>query len=227
MSVPSDSKQRLLDAAEKLFAEKGFHATSLRQITTDAAVNLAAVNYHFGSKDGLIAAVLERCVRPVNVERMRLLDDLVASDAPAGLEQIVYAFVAPPFRLRRAQHHESERAMRLYGRTHSATDPRVHAIVVRQFDVVRRRFTRALADALPDVPEEELCWRMHFLIGTTVQTLADPERLVALSQGTCDPYDIDATLSRLVPFLVAGLRAPLQDAAGQPTRTPARRGRQA
>jgi AcrR family transcriptional regulator len=223
MPISPDRKQRLLDAAEKLFAEKGFHATSLRQITADAGANLAAVNYHFGSKDGLIAAVFERCVLPVNAERMRLLDEIEASEAPPALEEILYAFVAPPFRFRRAHQREAERAMRLYGRTHAATDPRVHTIFVRQFDSVRRRFSRALARALPDVPQRELCWRLHFLIGTMAQTMADPERLLTLSEGACDPYDIDATLSRLVPFLVAGMRAPLPDVEGHATRAPAQR----
>lgn len=217
MVVAADSKQRLLDAAEQLFSERGFHATSLRQITTAAGANLAAVNYHFGSKDGLIAAVFERVVRPVNAERMRMLDEIEANGGRPTLEGIVRAFVAPPFRFRHVHQDQAERALRLYGRTHAASDPRIHAIFVRQFETVRRRFTAALATALPELPEQELHWRIHFLIGTMAQTMAAPERLVALSDGACDPYDSEATLARLVPFLVAGLRAPAPDA------TPGRR----
>ena len=212
MAISTDSKQRLLDAAEKLFAENGFEATSLRQITNAAGANLAAVNYHFGSKDGLIAAVFQRLVRPVNAERLRMLDEAQANGRRPTLEAIVRAFVTPPFRFRHL-HGETERALRLYGRTHAASDSSIHAIFVQQFDSVRRRFGESLAQALPELPETELHWRMHFLIGTMAQTMADPERLRALSAGACDPDDIDATLSRLVPFLVAGMQAPLPPTA--------------
>ncbi len=217
MTVSADSKQRLLDAAETLFAERGFHATSTRQITAAAGVNLAAVNYHFGTKDGLIAAVFERFLRPVNAERLLALDALEAPDLEPDLEAIITAFVAPPFRARGARDQHVERAMRLYGRIHSAPEAHAHAIFVQQFDTVRKRFESAFARALPNLPRRELHWRMHFLIGAMAQTLADPERLCALSGGACDPYDVEATLERLVPFLTAGMRAaslPTQRAGG-------------
>jgi len=211
MTVPSDRKQRLLDAAETLFCDNGFHATSLRQITTAAGANLASVNYHFGSKHGLIAAVFERFVGPINAERLRMLHDADGDAEAPDLEAIVRAFVAPPFRFRHAHQERAQRAMRLYGRTHSTADPSLHAIFVRQFDAVRQRFGAAFARALPDLPEADLSWRLHFLIGTMAQTMADPDRLAALSGGACDPSDVDATLSHLVPFLVAGMRAPRSD----------------
>lgn len=209
-----DSKQRLLDSAEELFARQGFHATSLRQITAQAGVNLAAVNYHFGSKDGLIAAVFEHYVQPVNDERLRQLDAVEAARAQASLEDIVRAFVAPPFRFDQSNRDQAKRSLRLYARIHTSNDSHLHHIFVRQFDAVRRRFTAALARALPAIPEDELHWRMHFVIATMAQTMADPERLVALSDGRCDPYDADATLARLVPFLVAGLQAETETTTG-------------
>lgn len=204
-----DSKTLVLDAAEKLFAERGFAATSLRRITAEAGVHLAAVNYHFGSKDGLIEAVFERYIRPLSAERLRILDaaESAAAGAPS-VEAIVQAFVAPVFHFRAASRTSAEITMKLYGRTHSAPDTRVRSIFFRQFGAVRARFTAAFARALPRLPRPELYWRMHFAIATVAQSMADPERLLALSDNTCDPYDAEATISRLVPFLAAGLQAP-------------------
>jgi AcrR family transcriptional regulator len=205
----ADSKELLLDAAEKLFAERGFAATSLRRITAEAGVNLAAVNYHFGSKEGLIEAVFERYIRPLSAERLRLLDEAEArSRGEPDVELILEAFVAPVFRAASA-----EITMKLYGRTHSAPDSHVREIFLRQFGGVRERFTAALAHALPHLPRAELYWRLHFAIGAVAQSMADPGRLVVLSDGACDPYDADATIARLVPFLAAGLRAPVEKEA--------------
>src|SRR5438477_74118 len=92
-----DTKKKLLDTAEKLFGEKGFEATSLRDITTEAQVNLAAVNYHFQSKDSLIDAVIQRRIAPVNCRRLKMLD---AAGPDATVEQIVGAFLAPLFEMR-------------------------------------------------------------------------------------------------------------------------------
>ncbi|UCE02101.1 MAG: TetR family transcriptional regulator [Candidatus Latescibacterota bacterium] len=203
----ADSKELLMDAAERLFAERGFAATSLRRITAEAGVNLAAVNYHFGSKEGLIEAVFERCIRPLSSERLRLLDEAEArSGGRPSVELILESFVTPV--LRAASRPSAQITMKLYGRTHSAPDSHVREIFLRQFGGVRERFTAALAHALPHLPRAELYWRLHFAIGAVAQAMADPERLVVLSDGACDPYDADATIARLVPFLAAGLRTP-------------------
>src|SRR6266852_4816583 len=91
-ALPSDTKTRILDAAEKLIGEKGFEATSLRDITAEAQVNLAAVNYHFQSKDSLIDAVIQRRIEPVNRRRIEMLD--TAGPDPS-VEQIIEAFLGP------------------------------------------------------------------------------------------------------------------------------------
>jgi len=204
------TKDRILDAAEKLFADEGFTATSLRAITTEAGVNLAAVNYHFGSKDRLIEAVFERRLAPLNHERISLLDALEGSDENPSLEGILEAFVGPPLRLHRDTDRGGPTFMRLLGRTLTEPSQAIHEIFVRQFAEIAARFTPALERALPVLPPDEVFWRMHFAIGSMAHTMCDTFRLKLLSAGRCDAgEDIDATIRRLVSFIAAGLRAPV------------------
>jgi AcrR family transcriptional regulator len=204
------TKDRILDAAEKLFSDQGFTGTSLRAITTEANVNLAAVNYHFGTKDGLMEAVFERRLAPLNQERIALLDALEASDENPPLERILEAFVGPPLRLRCDTDRGGPMFMRLLGRTLTEPSQGVHEIFVRQFAEIAARFTPALERALPSLPLDEIFWKMHFAIGTMAHTMCDTFRLKLLSAGRCDAgEDIDATVRRLVSFIAAGLRAPV------------------
>ena len=203
-----DTKERILDAAETLFAEKGFAGTSLRTITRAAGVNLAAVNYHFGSKEALIDAVYARRLEPLNRERLARLDACEAETGEAAppLERILEAFVGPPLRLRRNP-AGGQHCMRLLGRLYTEPDERLRAFIFEQFAEIKRRFGAAFQRALPHLPAAELFWRMHFVIGALAQTMADPQRLEVLSGGLCDPHDVEGTLDRLIPFLAAGLRA--------------------
>jgi len=204
------TKDRILDAAEKLFSDQGFTGTSLRAITTEANVNLAAVNYHFGTKDGLMEAVFERRLAPLNQERIALLDALEASDENPPLERILEAFVGPPLRLRCDTDRGGPMFMRLLGRTLTEPSRGVHEIFVRQFAEIAARFTPALERALPALPLDEIFWKMHFSIGTMAHTMCDTFRLKLISAGRCDAgEDIDATVRRLVSFIAAGLRAPV------------------
>src|SRR3954471_10629137 len=98
-----DTKTRILDAAERLFVEHGFEATSLRQLTSAAGVNLAAVNYHFGSKEELFQSVLTRRLDPMNQERIELLEKLERESGgkPVGVEKILSSMLIPALRLAR------------------------------------------------------------------------------------------------------------------------------
>lgn len=200
------TKDRILDAAEALFADRGFAATSMRQITAAADANLAAVNYHFGSKEGLFGAVFARRITPVNEQRLVLLDELESRAAPGApvLEDVLEAFLRPALRLSRTS--QGAQFLRLAGRVY--TEPGEHWVpVVAQFDAVRDRYLAAFGGALPALPEVTLFWRTHFMIGVMCHTLADNDRLSHLSGGLCDSTDEDATLRQLVPFLGAGMRA--------------------
>ena len=211
-----DTKTRILDSAERLFAEHGFAATSLRGITAEAGVNLAAVHYHFGSKEGLVEAVFARRVGPLNDERLRLLDECEADGG--RLEDILRALLGPALRLTRE--HSDDFVMRLLGRMFSEPGERVQAIFTEQFREVALRFTTALQAVVPELPAQEFFWRMHFMIGAMAHTMVDTHRIQFLSRGLCDPTDVDGNIERLVTFTAAGFRAQ----SSRPTPGPERKG---
>ncbi len=166
--MSADTKTRILDTAEVLFAERGYSATSLRDITAEAGVNLAAVNYHFGSKEALLAAVFERRVVPVNDERLRLLDlvEAEAGKGPLDAEPVVRACLVPAFQTGAESGLPEPKFMQLVGRMHSETNEQFRKAFFSLFAEVAQRFTAALARALPEVAPEEVTWRLHFLIGS-------------------------------------------------------------
>ena len=196
---PSDTKTRILNAAEKLFGQNGFDGTSLRDITTEAQVNLAAVNYHFQTKDSLIDAVIERRMGPVNQRRMALLD---AAGMGASLEQILLALLAP------MMDQEVLPAIPLMGRVLSSPDLFLERVYKRHLVGVVTRFGEALGRVLPELQAEDLFWRLQFMVGSTSHLLA-LSKVLPFMLGTPDaPLDRDALLVRLVTFMAAGFRAP-------------------
>ncbi len=206
----ADTKTRILDAAERLFAEQGFDATSLRAITGEASVNLAAVNYHFGSKDALIEAVLARRLEPMNGERLRLLDECErrSGEGPAPLEEILRCFFRPALLMNADPESGAARFIQIFGRTFTEPGDRLQEMFARQFRNVARRFKRAIARALPDLTKEELAWRMHFMIGAMAHTMSNVEGRRLLGDGELDEKSVDAQVELLIRFAAAGLRAP-------------------
>lgn len=204
-----ETRQLILDTAERLFAGRGFAAVSLRQIIQAAGVNVAAVHYHFGSKEELLQAVLARRIGPVNQERLALLDacERRAGRRPPRVDRVLEAFVGPAVRLARSGAW-GPHFVRVVGRVLLETDPLVQRMVEGLFGEVAGRFIRAFRRALPALPEEELFWRIHFMIGAMAHTLCDTQQLQFISGGRCDPHDVDGLCRRLVAFLAAGLKAP-------------------
>lgn len=199
-----DTKTRILDAAEKLFADNGISATSLRAITSAAGANLAAVNYHFKSKDALIEAVYSRRLEPANTERLAMLD---AAEARAGegapsLEEVIRAFTEPFLR-----EFMGKPFMALMGRALHEPGNFGQRLIMSLMGEIARRFLAALRRALPDVAEEDLYWRTHFAVGVLAHTLVRGQLLAVVSQGRCGPTDVDTVTRRMVTFLCAGLRA--------------------
>jgi len=206
-----NTKDRILDAAERLFSRDGIEATSLRGITTEAGVNLAAVNYHFQSKDALIRAVIARRVVPVNARRLALLDECerAAGNGPLPLEAVLDAFVRPVVEIKMSHAREFTPLMgRMY------TEPEfAERLYKDHMAPVASRFIEAYQRALPDVDRVEVLWRMHFSMGALAHTMAAGHVLRLFSDGQCDPSDVEGTLRRLKAFMIAGLTAPATEVA--------------
>ena len=203
------TKDRILDASEALFARDGSSGASLRAITQRARVNLAAVHYHFGSKDYLLEAVLARRLLPLNAERIRSLEayQQKAGRKKVRLENVIEAMVGPALRLSRDETKGGRIFMRLLGRLVLEPDARVQKLLTGQFETVLKKFAPALTAALPHLEPQDFFWRLHFLVGSMAHTMADSERIRLISGGICDPDDTEGTIQCLVTFLCGGLRA--------------------
>ncbi len=214
--VPVATKDRILDAAESLFMEHGFEATSLRSITAAAGVNLAAVNYHFGSKEELFQAVLTRRLDPMNQERLDLLAALEAAAAPGAVrcEHILSAMFVPALRLARDPERGGKNFLRLLGRAYADPAPFIRRFLSAQYAVMIARFKAAFARALPELPPKELSWRLHFIMGALSYTLAGTDALKLIAElAPTDAGNDEMLLRRLAPFLLAGLESPLPEAS--------------
>jgi AcrR family transcriptional regulator len=204
----SASKLRLLDAAEQLFAEKGFESVSIRDVTQAAKANVAAVNYHFGSRDGMIALVVARYLAPINQERLARLETLERrwGSKAAPLEEIIEAFVRPVAGIVRKSELSERFFCKLVGRIFALNGDGLPVAAEEQMKDLIGRFIRALAKALPTLPHEELIWRMHFLTGSMIHMLMNQEMLQRLSNGASGDPGMEVTLGRFIRFAAAGLR---------------------
>src|SRR5213078_1426989 len=190
--------------------EHGFEATSLRSLTSAAGVNLAAVHYHFGSKEELFQTVLSRRLDPMNQERVDLLTELERNTAPAPVpcDRILTAMFIPALTLARHQQRGGTNFLRLLGRAYADPAPFIRQFLSAQYAPMIARFKDAFARALPQLPRKELSWRLHFIMGALSYTLAgtDAHRIIA----ELNPVETDndeLLLRRLAPFLLAGLNA--------------------
>ncbi len=208
---PAATKDRILDAAEALFMEHGFEATSLRAITAAAGVNLAAVNYHFGSKEELFQTVLTRRLDPMNRERLELLTrvEQEAAPQPVPCERILSAMFIPALRLARDPERGGKDFLRLLGRAYADPAPFIRQFLSGQYAVMIARFKAAFGRALPHLPARELSWRLHFIMGALSYTLAGTDALKLIAELTpAESGNDEMLLRRLAPFLLAGLQSP-------------------
>jgi AcrR family transcriptional regulator len=197
-----DTKQKILNTAEQLFGEHGYDATSLRQIISAASVNLAAIHYHFGSKEELLDELIARKAAPVNEQRIALLDRVMAQAGPGPLavEKVLEAFLVPMA----AVADENPQFVRVMGRLHA--EGLLQQVALRHFQPVILRFRAAMQRALPDLPEQEFMWRMHFMIGAMAHTMTvSPLPLGVPSR----EEGFRRRLDMLVAFLSGGFRAPI------------------
>lgn len=210
-ATSADTKTRILDAAEQLFMEHGFEATSMRSLTSAAGVNLAAVNYHFGTKEELFQSVLTRRLDPMNQERIELLEKLESDPAgrTPGVEKILSAMLIPALRLARDERRGGKNFLRLVGRAYADPAPFIRHFLSQQYVGMITRYKEAFLRALPHLSRQELTWRLHFVMGALSYTLAGTDALKLFAQVAAgEKEDDELLLQRLAPFLVAGLRAP-------------------
>jgi len=210
-----NTKEKILDAAEKLFVDNGFSATSLRAIIKEAGVNTASVHYHFGSKEALVEAVFARRAAELNEERLDTLTRLEAEhgDLAVPLEDVLRTFLHPVVRRHRNESQDLKAFPELMGRASLETDPFYRHIMHNVFHEVFARFGEAVGRSLPGLSVEEVEWRMHMVIASMVFTIVvprlHPEKSYTWSQ------DPDTVTERLVRFLAAGMRTPMPEAAGK------------
>jgi AcrR family transcriptional regulator len=207
--MPSDrTRASILDAAERLYADRGFADVTLRDIVAAAGVNLAAVNYHFGSKDELIAELF--VTRSIATNRERL-NELKASEAAGGgradIEAILRALVGPTLRGCLGPDNERSTAARFMIRASIESVPPIRRIKNREIDHLRK-FAAAMRRSLPDCSEVDLYWGLHFALAMAHQTIRDSERLTKLSERLCDLDDVQGVIERVVAVSAMALTGP-------------------
>ncbi|WP_041679759.1 TetR/AcrR family transcriptional regulator [Cupriavidus necator] len=210
-STAGDTKARILDATEKLFIEVGYEATSLRQVTSRAMVNLAAVNYHFGSKDIMMQAVLGRRLGPLNARRLALLDACEAHWPGHRIrcEHVMGALFVPALQMARNSAVGGPSFLRLLGRVHADTSPFIQSYLMEHCATVYKRFFDAFSRALPEQPRHELGWRLQFSLKALAGVLASDDisnLMSAFAQGR--PLSDAHMLAQLTAMVMAALRVP-------------------
>ncbi|HVS19316.1 MAG TPA: TetR/AcrR family transcriptional regulator [Planctomycetota bacterium] len=203
-----DTKARLLDAAEASFGEHGFQGSSLRAITSAAEANLAAVHYHFGSKEQLFAAVFARRIEPINARRLERLDALeaAAGGAAVEVEALLAAFIEPACNAFAQIEDRGARFLQLSGRMFS--EPGEHWTAVRALlEEPLARFLAAFGKSLPHLPPREVLWRLFFVVGGMCHAFSAGAMLTEFSDGACRGDDARQSVPRLIGFLAAGMRS--------------------
>jgi AcrR family transcriptional regulator len=198
------TRQRILGAAEALFAERGFAAASLRQVTAAAKVNLAAVNYHFGSKDNLIEEVFRRRLDELSRRRLERLADL-AGTGSMTLESLLDAFITPALELSLDREGGSV-FMRVLARAFAEHNSNLRKFLSDNYGYVLKDFAAAFAKLLPQLDKEELYWRLDIAIGALTYAMAD-FGMIQRRSGESERVHREQMARHLIHFTAAGLRA--------------------
>ena len=200
-----NTKQKILDTAERLIGDQGYSGTSLRQIIGEAEVNLAAIHYHFGSKEELLDELIVRKVGPVNEERLARVDRLEANSAGETLkvEGVLEAFLMPVAEAA----DQDPQFVRMMGRI--LAEGLMQKIAEKHFHTVKVRYVNALRRALPALSDDELLWRAHFMIGALAHTMCGPPDPTGKGDA---PGTFRERMERLIAFLAGGFHAPVHTA---------------
>lgn len=202
--------KKILIAAEKVFANYGYDGATLRQITNEAGVNLAAVNYYFEDKESLYLAVINRRLQPLNQIRLARLKqaELQAGTQPVPLDSIVEIMAAPIFALWTGANNGGAQAARLLGRTLTEPLPFLDHFLASEFEPVMARFAQAVRRHAATLSPEDFLWRFSFVVGSLHHTLATLHRMKSLTRGICRDHDHEGALRRFVQFAVHAFGTP-------------------
>jgi AcrR family transcriptional regulator len=205
----------IMDAAETMISEMGPDAVSVRDIAGSVGVNLAAISYHFGSKENLFKQVVERRILPLNAERLELLGRALVAPPEARLSSILLAFLSPLFQLAwDSQHKARVVVVARFLNDAFSTAEGGKAVISEYYEPVRKAFVQALHDCLPELPLDEVIWRYNSMVGVTLYALGGIERLAAApamlpnGAGVAAGDSLEVALARSIRFLEAGFRAP-------------------
>jgi AcrR family transcriptional regulator len=200
-------RERILEVAERLFAEHGMSGVGLRAICAEAEVNLASIAYYFGSKDGLLGALFAQRAAPIAQERLRLLAHCFKDGQQPALEDILEAFLRPALVLGVQPQFGGPAFVKLRARLATEPEALSRKILSKAFDLSSKKFIDAIAQAVADVPRAEIEWRFHFMLGAMFYTMANSGRIQALTNGRIDPGNVKRALHHMIPFLAAGFRS--------------------
>ncbi len=199
------TKLALIEAASMLFAEKGFDAVSLREITGKAKVNIASVKYHFGSKDALVDAVVEGHVRPVNLERLRRVGELQQKEK-VTVGELLRAFFEPLMFQLKESHLDEQLFTKLVGRMMGERAYEFPEIVMQQFRQVAQDYVAAFTRAMPSLSHEDVLWRIHFSFGVVAHALTHGDLLKKIAEGVIVDEELELTFERIMNFCEAGFK---------------------
>jgi AcrR family transcriptional regulator len=203
------TKNKILDAAENLFAIQGFNGTSLREITSRAEVNLAAVNYHFGSKKELIKSVMSRYMNELS-PRLELSLVNICEQENLTLLEVFSAFIEPLLSLNEFKENGTSNFLQLLGRGYSDSQGFLRWFLTTQYPGVINNFVKAVQKAYPELTTEEMFWRLHFTMGTVVFTMSSSDALIDIAKSDFDKtMDIAGVIKKVIPYVAAGVAAPL------------------
>jgi AcrR family transcriptional regulator len=203
-TTPFSTKDRILGAAEELFAQFGFTGTSLRQVTSRADVNIAAVNYHFGSKENLVNEVFRRRMDDMSAQRLGALEAAVRQH-PGQLEPILAAFVEPALALAQDKHGGAA-FVRVVARAYAEKNDSLRKFLSDHYGHVLREFARAIAVCVPELTKEELYWRLDFLAGALTYAMAD-FGLIKRPAGASEKAHRERAARELIRFAAAGFKS--------------------
>jgi L,D-transpeptidase YbiS len=208
VATPKSTAQRILDTAVELFAEKGFEQTSIRDITQAAGVNIAAINYHFGSREALVHAVAERYLTPLCQDMERQFDDYDASATELSLEDLLELMIRSMLKAVEQDTQGVCLFMRLVSQAYLSSDDSLRSFLDRRYGAYFRRFLQQLSLKVPMLSQSEFYWRCHFLVGAAVLPLARHGLLSGQEQILLGLQATEAEVfHRLVAFLAAGFRS--------------------